>query len=40
MEDIFFQESSPVTELNRKLQEIRAEIAKVIVGQEQVVDYY
>ena len=38
MEDIFFQESSPVTELNRKLQEIRAEIAKVIVGQEQVVD--
>ena len=38
MEDIIFQESSPVTELNRKLQEIRAEIAKVIVGQEQVVD--
>ena len=38
MEDIYFQESSPVTELNRKLQEIRAEIAKVIVGQEQVVD--
>lgn len=38
MEDIFFQESSPVTELNRKLQDIRAEIAKVIVGQEQVVD--
>ena len=38
MEDIFFQESSPVTELNRKLNEIRAEIAKVIVGQEQVVD--
>lgn len=38
MEDIFFQESSPVTELNRKLHEIRAEIAKVIVGQEQVVD--
>ena len=38
MEDIFFQESSPVTELNRKLNEIRAEIAKVIVGQEQVVE--
>ena len=38
MEDIFFKESSPVTELNRKLLEIRAEIAKVIVGQEQVVD--
>ena len=38
MEDIFFQESSPVTELNRKLHEIRAEIAKVIVGQEQVVN--
>ena len=38
MEDIFFQESSPVTELNRKLQDVRAEIAKVIVGQEQVVD--
>ena len=38
MEEIFFQESSPVTELNRKLHDIRAEIAKVIVGQEQVVD--
>ena len=38
MEDIFFQESTPVTELNKKLLDIRAEIAKVIVGQEQVVD--
>ena len=38
MEDIFFQESSPVTELNKKLQDVRAEIARVIVGQEQVVD--
>ena len=38
MEDNFFQESSPVTELNKKLQDIRTEIAKVIVGQEQVVD--
>lgn len=37
-EEIFFQESSPVTELNSKLLDIRAEIAKVIVGQEQVVD--
>lgn len=38
MEDILFQESSPVTELNEKLRQVRAEIAKVIVGQEQVVD--
>ena len=38
MEDILFQESSPVTELNATLQEIRAEIAKVIVGQQEVVD--
>lgn len=37
-EENIFQESSPVTELNAKLQEIRAEIAKVIVGQQQVVD--
>ena len=37
-EESIFQESSPVTELNAKLQEIRAEIAKVIVGQQQVVD--
>ncbi len=37
-EEIFFKESSPVTELNSKLHDIRAEIAKVIVGQEQVVD--
>jgi MoxR-like ATPase len=37
-EELFFQESSPVTELNKKLHDIRAEIAKVIVGQEQVVD--
>ena len=33
-----FQESSPITELNNKLREIKAEIAKVIVGQQQVVD--
>ena len=38
MDDILFPENSPVTELNGKLQEIRAEIAKVIVGQQQVVD--
>ena len=38
MEDILFTENSPVSELNNKLQEIRAEIAKVIVGQQQVVD--
>ncbi len=38
MEDILFQESSPVTELNNKLREIRAEIGKVIIGQQQVVD--
>lgn len=38
MEENFFEESSPVTELNGKLHEIRAEIAKVIVGQQKVVD--
>ena len=38
MEDILFQESNAVTELNSKLNDIRAEIAKVIVGQYQVVD--
>lgn len=36
-EDIF-QESSPITEINEKIREIKAEIAKVIVGQQQVVD--
>lgn len=38
MEENFFLESTPVTELNHKLTEIRAEIAKVIVGQQKVVD--
>ena len=38
MEDILFQESNAVTALNAKLLDIRAEIAKVIVGQHQVVD--
>lgn len=37
-EEILFQESTPVMELNRKLREIKAEIAKVIVGQHKVVD--
>jgi MoxR-like ATPase len=38
MEDIIFQESSPVKELNQKLNDIRAEIGKVIIGQQAVVD--
>ena len=38
MDDILFNESSPVSELNEKLRDVRAEIAKVIIGQEQVVD--
>jgi MoxR-like ATPase len=38
IEENFFEESSPVTELNGKLHEIRAEIAKVIVGQQKVID--
>ena len=38
MDDILFTESTPVNELNGKLSEVRAEIAKVIVGQEKVVD--
>lgn len=38
MDDILFTESTPVNELNGKLREVRAEIAKVIVGQEKVVD--
>jgi MoxR-like ATPase len=37
-EEILFQESTPVMELNRKLREIKAEIGKVIVGQHKVVD--
>ena len=37
-EEILFQESTPVMELNRKLREIKAEIGKVIVGQQKVVD--
>ena len=38
MEDILFKESNAVTELNAKLADIKTEIAKVIVGQQQVVD--
>ncbi len=37
-EENFFLESTPVMELNTKLTQIRAEIAKVIVGQQKVVD--
>lgn len=38
MEETFFAESTPVAELNKKIDAIRAEISKVIVGQRQVVD--
>ncbi|MEP6712626.1 MAG: MoxR family ATPase [Ferruginibacter sp.] len=38
MEENIFMESSPVAELNSKLNDIRAEIGKVIVGQKQVID--
>ncbi|MEO6537261.1 MAG: MoxR family ATPase [Ferruginibacter sp.] len=37
MEEAIFKESAPVMELNNKLNEIRTEIAKVIVGQPEVV---
>ena len=38
MEEQLFQERTPVSELNAKVNEIRAEISKVIVGQHQMVD--
>lgn len=38
MEEQLFEERTPVTDLNKKLNEIRAEMAKVIVGQHKVVD--
>ncbi|HRE63965.1 MAG TPA: MoxR family ATPase [Ferruginibacter sp.] len=38
MEEQLFQERTPVSELNNKLREIRSELAKVIVGQHQMVD--
>ena len=38
LEEQFFEERTPVSDLNNKLNEIRAEMAKVIVGQQQVVD--
>jgi MoxR-like ATPase len=37
-EQQLFQERTPVSELNAKIGEIRAEISKVIVGQHQMVD--
>ena len=37
-EEQFFEERTPVYDLNNKLNEIRVEMAKVIVGQQQVVD--
>jgi len=38
MEEQLFHERTPVSELNAKVNEIRAEISKVIVGQHQMVD--
>lgn len=38
MEEQMFQERTPVSELNARLNELRAELAKVIVGQHQMVD--
>ncbi|RYY50917.1 MAG: MoxR family ATPase [Chitinophagaceae bacterium] len=38
MEDQLFQERTPVSELNVKVNEIRTEISKVIVGQHQMVE--
>lgn len=38
MEEQLFPERTPVSELNVKVNEIRAEISKVIVGQHQMVD--
>ena len=38
MEEQLFEERTPVTDLNKKLNEIRVEMAKVIVGQHKVVD--
>lgn len=38
MEEQLFQERTPVSELNAKLSEVRQELAKVIVGQHQMVD--
>jgi MoxR-like ATPase len=38
MEEILFEENNAVIELNAKLNTVRAEIAKVIVGQQQLVD--
>lgn len=38
MEEQMFQERTPVSELNARVNELRAELAKVIVGQHQMVD--
>ena len=38
MDENIFSESTPVAELNNKLNDIRNEIAKVIVGQKEVID--
>ncbi len=38
MDENFFEERTAVSELNEKLAEIRAEIAKVIIGQQDVVN--
>ncbi|MEX0637079.1 MAG: AAA family ATPase, partial [Ferruginibacter sp.] len=38
MEEQLFEENTAVKELNEKMMEIRQEISKVIVGQQQVVD--
>src|SRR6187551_2767343 len=38
MDENFFEERTAVSELNEKLAEIRAEIGKVIIGQQDVVN--
>src|SRR6476620_785317 len=38
MEETIFGESPPVTQLNAKLNDIRAEVSKVIVGQDEVIN--
>ena len=38
MEEQLFHERTPVSELNEKLSQVRAEMSKVIVGQHQMVD--
>ncbi len=38
VQENFFEQSTPVMELNKKIEDIRTEISKVIVGQQQVID--